>query len=154
MATETPYQKFNLVDGDGNLIVSASSENQELEADLLASISNKLMPAGSTASYIGTSAGANLKSSAGFVYAITCSNSGADTAWFQLFQKASPPALNDTPARSFPVYGNNGILILGQDILGGTGISLSTGISWGISIARLTYTASTASQFITTVRWA
>jgi hypothetical protein len=117
-------------------------------------ISNRLMPVGTISLYLGTSSGANIKSSAGVIYAITCTNDNATIRYFQIINKASNPALNDVPLLAFPVYPNDGLLIIGQDILGGAGINLSTGITWGFSTTRLTYTAATATDCITSVRWA
>ncbi|NDJ20961.1 hypothetical protein GS682_04740 [Nostoc sp. B(2019)] len=120
----------------------------------LQSIRDRLMPAGTTAAYIGTSAGANLKTSAGSIHAITCSNNNSSIRYFQIFNQTTSPVLNDVPVRSFPVYANDGLLIIGQDVIGGSGISLNTGIAWGFSTTRLTYTAGTAADCIATVRWA
>ena len=128
------------------------SSGGSTEATLL-QVRNRLMPDGTVTSYMGTSAGANLKSSAGNIYAISCSNANAVVRYFQVFNQTTAPSLGNTPDRSFPVYGSDGLLLLGQDIIGGNGIILTTGISWGFSTTRLTYTAATASDCIATVRW-
>jgi len=119
-----------------------------------------LMPAGTDYYNVGTAVSSNLKASSGNVYAITCSNQTTALVWFQLFNKATAPANGDTPVRSYPVYGATstapGFIILGQDSLGGSGISFSTGIGWAISSTATTLTLATASatNFITTVRYA
>ncbi|MBD2364526.1 hypothetical protein H6G36_25690 [Anabaena minutissima FACHB-250] len=117
-------------------------------------ISDRFMPPGTIAAYLGTSSGANLKDSAGNIYAITVSNSSSSTRYFQIFNQTTSPSLNDVPVRSFPVPPDDSLLLLGQDIIGGNGIVLTTGISWGFSTTRLTYTAATATDCIATVRWA
>lgn len=162
--TQTPYQKFNLVDADGNLVSigsgggggggDASAANQQSQITLETAILDRLMPPGTIVSYLGTSAGANLKTSAGSVYAITCSNNNSLVRYFQLFNKATTPVADDVPTRSFPVMPNDGLLVIGQDVVGGSGIPLSTGIGWGFSSTRLTYSPATATDCIATVRWA
>jgi hypothetical protein len=117
-------------------------------------IRDRLMPPGTTNYYLGNSAGANIKNSPGVIYAITCSNFSSATQYFQVFNKASSPLTNEVPLISFLIPPNNGFLIIGQEILGGTGIPLSTGLSWGFSASRLIYSAGTAADCIATVRWA
>ncbi|MFK0735595.1 MAG: hypothetical protein ACFKPT_02545 [Gloeotrichia echinulata GP01] len=158
---ETPYRKVNVVDASGELVNliggggsgDASATNQTTQITRETEIRDRLMPPGTRTRYLGTSNGANLKSSAGTIYAITASNSNAAVRYFQLFEKASAPTLNDVPVECFPIYANDGLLIIGQDILGGAGISLATGISWGFSSNRLSYTAATAADCIASVRW-
>lgn len=111
------------------------------------------MPPGTLTNYLGTSSGANLKSSGGTIYAIICSNDNAAVRYFQIFDEPRNPTLNDLPLIAFPVYSSDGLLIIGQDILGGAGIPLSSGVSWGFSSTRLTYTAATATDCIASVRW-
>lgn len=119
---------------------------------VLEAIRDRLMPNGAQTPYIGTSAGANLKTSAGNVYSFSCTNLNALTRYFQLFDTAGSPS--GTPVASFPVYGNGGLLVIGQDLIGGNGIQFTTGIAWGISTAALTYTVATASETIVRIRWA
>ena len=119
----------------------------------LTTISSLFMPAGTRTRYVGNSVGGNLKGTAGTVYAITCSNSNASVRYFQLFQKVNAPVLNDVPAECFPVYPSDGLLLVGQDIIGGTGITLGNGVTWGFSTTRLTYTAGNAADCICTIRW-
>lgn len=116
-------------------------------------VRDRLMPVGTLSRYFRNSNGANLKASAGLIYAITCSNSNTSIRYFQLFEKATAPITTDTPAISFPVYPNGGLLVLGQDILGGGGLPLSTGIGWGFSSTESTYTPATFTDCIATVRW-
>jgi hypothetical protein len=130
----------------------ASAENQLTEIARLEAIRDRLMPNGTQTAYIGTSAGANLKTSAGNVYSFSCTNLNAATRYFQIFNTAGSPS--GTPIASFPVYGNGGFLSIGQDLIGGNGIICSTGIAWGFSSTALTYTAATATDCIARVRWA
>ncbi|MCC5644788.1 hypothetical protein LC607_17950 [Nostoc sp. CHAB 5824] len=117
-------------------------------------LSDRLMPAGTFTPYLGTSTGAYLKTSAGNIYAITCTNLNSTVRYFQVFNQVTAPSLNDVPVVSFPVFASGGLLVIGQDLIGGGGISLSVGISWGISTTALTYTSATANETIATVRWA
>lgn len=112
------------------------------------------MPAATETEYIGTSAGANLKPSAGNIYAITASNNNSNIRYFQIFNKNSNPVAGDIPVRVFPIPGSDSLFLLGQDVIGGNGIALSSGVTWGFSTTRLNYTAATASECIVTVRWA
>ncbi|RUR76991.1 hypothetical protein PCC6912_39500 [Chlorogloeopsis fritschii PCC 6912] len=120
---------------------------------VLQSVRDRLMPAGTTTSYIGTSAGANLKTSSGAIHSITCSNLSSEARYFQVFNKASAPINGDVPVRSYTIFPTPSLLIIGQDVIGGSGIILSTGIAWGFSTTPLTYTAGTATDCIATVRW-
>lgn len=144
------------VDGSGvTQPVSASSlplpTNAASQSDVQ-SVRNRLMPDGTQTVYMGTSAGANLKTSAGNVYSFSCTNLNASsTRYFQLFDTSGVPG--GTPIASFPVYPNAGFLSIGQDLIGGNGIPFTTGIAWGFSSTSLTYTAATATDCIARVRW-
>jgi DNA-binding LacI/PurR family transcriptional regulator len=117
-------------------------------------VRDRLMPAGTFSGYTGTSAGANLKASAGTVYAFSCSNNNSVVAYFQLFNKASAAVPNDVPILCFPVGFSDSLLIVGQDFCGGAGFTFTAGISWGFSTTRTAYTAGVATDCIATVRWA
>ncbi|BBD69543.1 hypothetical protein NIES4072_31240 [Nostoc commune NIES-4072] len=122
---------------------------------LIGIVRDRLMPPGTLVPYLASN-GANLKTSAGSFYAFTCTNANASIRYFQIFNKASVPTTNDVPITYFPVYGNNGFLLIGQDILGGAGIDstiLTNGVAWGISTTAATYTAATASEHSVTVRY-
>jgi len=149
-----PIRLFDGVSGSQGTIKPANTPAAATDTALVVTMREGLMPAATSVSYMGTSTGANLKASAGNIYAITCTNLNASVRYFQVFDKASAAAPGDTPVRSFPVYGNGGLLIIGQDIIGGTGIALSTCISWGISTTALIYTAATAAETMATVRYA
>lgn len=100
---------------------------------------------------IGISAGANVKSSAGKVYGLSCLNLAADVRYLQLFNAATPTG---TPIESFAVYPDSGQVILGQDYFTDSGLSFSTGISFGFSTTAATYTAGTASDCVVVVKYA
>lgn len=139
---------------DGKLPSTAASQSD------VQAVRDRLMPSGTVSPSIGSSVSGNLKASTGNVYAFSCSNQSTSLVWFQLFDKATAPTNGDTPIRSFPVYGTAtgmpGFLLIGQDIVGGSGISFTTGVGWAISstATTLTLTTASASNFITTVRWA
>ncbi|BAY64995.1 hypothetical protein NIES22_50960 [Calothrix brevissima NIES-22] len=159
LSTKLPNLVSNRIPVDGSGVtqpISASSlplpTNAASQSDVLA-VRDRLMPTSGTSVYstLGTSAGANIKNTAGTVYNISCTNVNASTRYFQLFDSTSAPS--GTPIRSYPVYGNGGFLVIGQDFLGGAGISFNTGITWGFSTTSLTYTAGSATDVITTVRY-
>ncbi|BAY23703.1 hypothetical protein NIES2100_34950 [Calothrix sp. NIES-2100] len=127
--------------------------NAASQSDVQA-IRDRLMPSSGISVYsaIGTSAGANIKNSAGTLYNITCTNLNGSIRYLQLFDSTSAPS--GTPIRSYPVYGSGGFLVLGQDLLGGAGVSFTTGITFGFSTTALTYTAGSASDAIINVRYA
>ena len=130
----------------------------------LQTVVDRLMPTVGTTVYsaLGTSTGANIKNSAGFILNIYCCNLRASidssttnlnsaVRYLQLFDSTSAPS--GTPIRSYPIYPNSGVLILGQDFLGGEGMQFTTGITWGISTTPLTYTAATAGETIVNIRY-
>ncbi len=93
----------------------------------------------------GSSAGANVKAAAGVIYAFTCYNDGSLDQFFQIINKASAPAGGDTALISFLVPAKSQTFI-GTDWLGFAGLACSTGISWGFSSTRTSYTAGTAAD--------
>jgi hypothetical protein len=132
----------------------ATASNQIISNTILGNIDSKLMPLATLTYYLGTSNGANLKASAGNIYAITYSNSNSVIRYFQIFNKASAPAASEIPIISFPAYASDGFILIGQDILGGGGMALSVGVSWGFSTTRLIFTPAPALDLTATVRWA
>jgi hypothetical protein len=83
-------------------------------------------------------------------FGVTCTNLNAATRYLQFFNAANN---SGTPKRSYPVYGNGGLLIIGQETFGGSGLLFSTGIIWGFSTTALTYTAGSAADCILAVRY-
>lgn len=165
LSTKLPNLVSNRIPVDGSGVtqpISASAlplpTNAASQSDVQA-VRDRLMPSGTVSPSIGSSVSGNLKASAGSIYAFSCSNQSTSLVWFQLFDKATAPTNGDTPIRSFPIYGTAtgmpGFLLIGQDIVGGSGISFTTGVGWAISstATTLTLTTASASNFITTVRW-
>ena len=129
----------------------------------LSKVNDKLMPTTGTFEEVslGSSIGRTIKSSPGHIFNVYCCNIresldstfsqiNATTVYFQLFNSA-----NDFTnlIRSYPVYPNNGVLLLGQDFFGGEGLFLSNGITWGISSTPLEYNAVALSQSIVNIRY-
>lgn len=160
-APEVPLMNFFLLNsllgsGGGGIGESVSVTNfpsDPAKNAQIIEVRDRLMPPGNFASYLGTSNGANLKSTAGKVFAFSCSNTNAAIRFFQLFNKASEAVDGDIPLISYPVLTDNGLLVIGQDVLGGGGIDLSVGISWAFSSTRLFCTLATAFDAIVTVRY-
>lgn len=97
------------------------------------------------------------KASAGTLTTITVSSTDANLVYLQIFNTTSVPGGGTTPLLSFPI-GPGGpntptYLSIGENVLGVGGISMATGISWGISSTNATYTATgdSASLFNVTV---
>lgn len=105
-----------------------------------------------TTSYraIGSLAG-NVKSSAGVLWSVACTNLNAATRYLQIFNNASTPS--GTPLETYPVYGNVGFLVLDSLFFGNSGLSLSTGITLGFSTTATTYTAGSAGDCIVIARY-
>lgn len=103
-------------------------------------------------SWIGTSAGENVKNSSGKVLALRVSHSGSDVAWFQLFDANDAPEANDVPVESIPLF-TPGYLVLGQGDFGSGGMDFGNGIAWGLSSESLIYTPGTAADVIVRIAW-
>jgi hypothetical protein len=120
-------------------------------------ISDRLMPAGTQISFLGTSAGATLKNSAGNLYSIACINLNSSKRYFQVFDKASPPVSGDIPMQTYPIPATtsnaDGLILIGQDLIGGSGIACPTGVGWGFSSTPLIYTAGSAADCVAILRW-
>lgn len=153
----------NLSVTDGKLLVQSSLDPNAAKENTLMTATNRLMPTSGTTevNYLGTSAGATIKTSAGFVYNIYCCNLRQSpdstitqineaTRYLQLFNSSSGYT---NLIKSYTIYPNNGVLILGQDFFGGEGLPFSNGITWGISSTPLSYTPATANQTIVNIRY-
>ena len=125
------------------LIVNTEQQTQTAELQSIANsniiIQSKLMPVGLETSYLGDSYSANLSTSEGKVFSIICTNLSSTLIYFQLFNTTIVSA-GDIPYRSFPVLPNAGTLMLGQDLLGGSGINFTNAISWAVSSTPVIYT--------------
>lgn len=93
------------------------------------------------------SAGDNIKSTSGVVFSFVATNLGSSTRFLQLFNKNSAPVTGDVPTAIYPVFGSN-MLIIDTAIWGLAGLSLTSGISWGISTTPTTYTAGPFSEVL------
>nr|MDZ8022061.1 hypothetical protein [Nostoc sp. SerVER01] len=107
---------------------------------------------------LGTASSGFLKGSAGIIYTMSVINTGSAKKYLLLFNKNTTPNSSDTIARVFPVPSGDstqdGFLFIGQQEIGGGGISLSAGLAWMISTSPTTPTAATASETILGFRWA
>jgi hypothetical protein len=158
-ATETTLNTkipSNLTVTNGRLLVETSVNSTAATEATLLTTSNRLMPTTGTTevNYLGTSVGTTIKASSGHVYNLYCCNLlestdssfseiNAATRYLQLFNSAS--GFNNL-IKSYTVYPNNGVLILGQDFFGGEGLFFNNGITWGISSTPLVYTPIIAAE--------
>lgn len=137
--------------------VSFSLPANSATSTLQTSILNRLMPAGSSSNLyttLGNQINLNIQSTPGNVFAIYASNSISTVRFLQLFNITGLPANGTSPIVSFPIPPNNGLLLIGQDVLGGEGLRFSTGISFGISTTLFTYTAATSiNEVFLTIRY-
>lgn len=138
--------------------LAATSTLQGAGNTALTNIQSRLMPAGSSSNLytsLGTVVSAVIKSSAGSIYSIINSlNTTTTVKYIQFFNSTILPSNGATPLLpGFPIPPNNGLLLLGQDVLGGEGIYFSAGISFGISTTPLVYTAASASDVGLSIRY-
>jgi hypothetical protein len=95
----------------------------------------------------GTAASAGVKAIPGIVFGAFVSNQNAALRYFQLFNISAAPAANAVPVWSFPIpagtAANPGILQLPNLFFGMNGYYHNTGIAWGVSTTRATFTAAT-----------
>jgi hypothetical protein len=104
-------------------------------------------------SNLGANATLNVKASSGKVYSLTCHNENASDRWIQLHNTATVPATGVTvPILSFLVPFNSQ-LIVGEDFFGSNGIQFATGIAFAFSTTKDVYTAATATDHSTHVRY-
>jgi len=101
----------------------------------------------------GSNATLVVKASSGSVYSLSCYNANASTRYIQLHNRATVPTGGETPQASFPVFSNSETVI-GTDFFGSLGESFSTGICFAFSTTQGTYTAGTAADQFTQVRYA
>lgn len=135
------------------LINNTGSATSALQTTLNNIILAGLMPAGTTTNYITSSAGANLKSTGGTIYSLIFSNlNSSSTRYFQLFNQTTSPTTGNVPVLQLPIPVGSTIGF-GQDIFGGTGFPLSTGVTWGVSTTAGTYTAAATSDSTLSIRW-
>lgn len=102
---------------------------------------------------IGATASAVIKAGTSRLASFSCTNLNANTRYFQIHNRATALSGGETPLISYPVYGNSGLLIVGQEYLGEHGLRLSTGLTFSFSTTALTHTAGTATDAIVEVRF-
>lgn len=153
IATDADGKMQTTGNGEGGGGGDASAANQETQIQRETEIRDRLTPAGTISRYLGTANTANLKSSAGTVYSFTCSNNNNEIRWFQIFNQTTAAINDNVPVIAFPVFPNNGVTVIGEEIFGAAGLTLTTGISWAFSSTRLTCTLATATDCIALVRW-
>lgn len=94
----------------------------------------------------------NVKASAGNVFAVVCSNRSGATRYVQLHNTATTPAGGAGPLLSFLVPMNSEVGI-GEDIFGQEGVNFTTGIAFAFSTTEDTYSAGSASEQKTFIRY-
>ena len=129
-----------MLDSEGNLKVNIAATGGSSAASSL--FSN-----------LGANATLNVKATAGKVYSLTCHNENASDRWVQLHNTATVPSTGVTvPILSFLVPVNSQ-LIIGEDFFGSEGISFATGIAFAFSTTKDVYTAATAGDHSTHIRY-
>lgn len=104
-------------------------------------------------SNLGANATLNVKATAGVVYSVTCHNENAADRWIQLHNTATIPSSGVTvPILTFLVP-TNSQLIIGEDFFGTTGVAFATGIAFAFSTTKDVYTAATAGDHSTHIRY-
>ena len=101
---------------------------------------------------LGANATANVKGSAGNVFSLYCNNENTADRYVQLHNTATTPAGGATPLYTFRVPGLGDVLI-GTDFFTNEGGHFTTGIAFGFSSTKDTYTAGTASEQSTEIHY-
>lgn len=101
---------------------------------------------------VGANATLNVKASAGNVLSISCINTNAAARYFQLHNTATVPSASDPPVCSWLIPAA-GMVVLGSDFFTPNGMYFATGIAFAFSTTFLTYTAGTAGEQVTCVRF-
>ena len=103
-------------------------------------------------SNLGANATLNVKATAGNVFALKCCNNNAAARYIQLHNTATTPAGGAVPLETFLVPANSEVII-GTDYFGPAGRNFSTGIAFAYSTTQGTYTAGTAAEQFTFVKY-
>jgi len=147
-------------DANGNLRVSNATESagEDLSNDVLATVHKPLAVSDYAWSdfddYAAAAATANIKASAGNVFAFTLENTGGTDSYFQLHNTATTPGGAAVPKKKFLVPAGTELTI-GADYFGSGGMHFNTGIAFGLSSTAGTYTAEgTPGNFNVEVRYA
>lgn len=100
----------------------------------------------------GAHATLNVKATAAQVFSFKCHNNNSAARYIQFHNTATTPNGNDVPQLSFLVPGNSEIVI-GTEFFGTGGEDFSIGLAFAFSTTEGTYTAATASDQFTYVRY-
>lgn len=101
----------------------------------------------------GTLATELVKSSSGKVFSASCTNLNALGRYLQIHNTAAALTGGEAPQLSKLVPGNGAQLILGSEWFTAFGEGYSTGITFAFSTTENTYTAATAADQSTEIRW-
>lgn len=99
---------------------------------------------------LGAATKANVKASAGIVYAISATNVNAAVRYLLLHNKATAPVATDVPLQAWLIPVNSTIIVQ----VPAAGIYCSTGIGWAISTTLATFTdAATAAEHAVNIHY-
>jgi hypothetical protein len=92
-----------------------------------------------------------IKAFPGRVFSAYGYNHNGTIRYLQLFNKATGPASNDVPLIEFTLPATDSEKAVGDDLFTVEGVAFTVGIAFGVSTARGSYTAATASDHDVTV---
>jgi hypothetical protein len=121
------------------------------DGTLMTLLTARLPAQPTVARYVGSSAGAAAKGSAGNILGLYACNENSANRYLQLFNLNVAPSGGATPLISYLLFGSGGQIILDSAYFAGAGLAFSTGIAWGFSSTKTTYTAATASDCVVEV---
>lgn len=105
----------------------------------------------------GSAATLNVKASKGRVFFVRGTNTNAAVQYLQLHNTATTPSASAVPQVWIPVPAGTAaapaVVELGVDYFDDDGEWFGTGIAWAWSTTAATYTAATAAEHTTTVRY-
>lgn len=101
---------------------------------------------------LGANATLNVKATTGNVFSVTCHNTTGVARYFQLHNTATTPAGGAVPAETHLV-GANSELQIPSGYFGSNGLNFATGIAFAISTTEATYTAATATDQVTHIKY-
>jgi hypothetical protein len=101
-------------------------------------------PYASVSQWWATAGSGTVKEAGATLYALTCTNLNSYGAWIQIFNQVTTPA-TDTGALAQWYIPASGEIIIGTDDLTASGISLTNGLSWGLSTVTQFYNATATS---------
>lgn len=96
---------------------------------------------------------ASVKTGAGVVFAVSCSNLHQnERRYLQLFDKALAPAVGDTPIESFAIGADSEVE---KNLLyfGPKGLAFTNGLAWGISLSAFTFAPALIGDHLTVIKY-